>query len=778
MPSRTTSSADNIVVIGGGASGLAVILQLVKRFRSGKPVRKITLIEKNEEAGPGLAYSPACAGTILNMTKSTMGLYPDNPNHFNEWKNDPSLKLYPFRENYGDYLRAMWSQSVEDIREMGGEISFIQDEVQDINRDDDGTFTLTLEKNAKTLFAKDVVLAVGNFTVTANPHLSHLPGYFPSPWPTSRLRSIPADAPVIILGSRLSAIDAANALVDSGHRGSITFMSRSGRLPKVQGAPVPFPRRYNLYTLAKHVHAPTRVGASFASLMSGIMEEVSHLAGNDWSWLLQNHECPMEELESDIKDAQEGRAGWQTVLRSTAPLVERYWRSLEMHDKKLFYDKFYSCWMRYRHGMPVENAEKILNMMKRGQLKVVKGREIESNGNGFFANTSDGKIEASYVIEATGQECRVTHAPSPLIQATMRKGMATPHPLGGFVVNFDTLSTSPGLYTIGSFTQGTHFYVSSVDRIAEHASRLADALTGEPLARPLHVAVFLRGDPFSHIMASRLVPRLLSAGHMPFLFVLPAGKTPANGTTASVRARQLAFFEKALMKQHVIPFLKDTPQNGAECLSLDQMRTTYGILVQDVDFAPSEETLHKHYIDLGLSLDCTTTRHLSTDIQNYFSWPRRLLNMHSTASLNADRSPFHLHDMQDCCDRDQFDLQTLSAEYSQPLIDARNRISVLGVNMAADLVDRVARGKDLPKALRAAKGPDTKEVNGGQQKDLSEVSTDAVVETVVKSYASPEQQGHFRKYLAGVVKSWPGENRGEAKSKESGKESRFCVECH
>lgn len=244
MPSRTVSSSDNIVVIGGGASGLAVILQLVKRFRAGKPVRRIILIEKNDEAGPGLAYSPACTGTILNMPKAMMGLYPDNPNHFNEWKNDPNLKLYPFRESYGDYLRAMWSQSVEEVRQMGGEISFIQDEVQDINRDDDGTFTLTLAKNAKTLFAKDVVLAVGNFTVTANPHLSELPGYFPSPWPTSRLRSIPADAPVIILGSRLSAIDAANALVDGGHRGSITFMSRSGRLPKVQGPAVPFPRRY------------------------------------------------------------------------------------------------------------------------------------------------------------------------------------------------------------------------------------------------------------------------------------------------------------------------------------------------------------------------------------------------------------------------------------------------------------------------------------------------------------------------------------------------------
>ncbi|OJJ38036.1 hypothetical protein ASPWEDRAFT_35602 [Aspergillus wentii DTO 134E9] len=762
MPQFVPPSPEDVVIVGGGASGLAVVLQLVERLRNGKTVKKVTLVDKNSIAGPGLAYSQDCAGTILNMPKQTMGLFANNQNHFNEWRQDPNLDLYPARTTYGEYLQAMWTKTVQDAEQMGARFSFIADEVDDIDRLDDGTFSLSFMGKTKKMSARNVVLAIGNFTSVVNTHLLNIPGFFPSPWPTTGLKTIPTDAPVIIIGSRLSAIDAATNLQSNGHQGSITFMSRSGCLPKVQGPAIPFPRRHNLYTTARHAQAQADNGGSLARIISDVMEEISQVTGNDWRWLLQTHECPLEEFEADLESARAGTVEWQTVLKATAPIVERYWRSLETHDKKLFMDKFYSSWMRYRHGTPIQNAEKILRMMKKDQLNVVKGKDVQWNGETFIAKTSSGDIKAPYVIEATGQECRVAQMPSPLIQSTLRKGLATPHPFGGLEVDFDNLRASPGLYAIGSLTQGTHFYVSSVDRIADHARRMADELTGEPLARSMHVALFLGGDAFSHLMASKLVPQILAEGHMPFVFLLPSNKSSTKNS--SFREHQLAFLEQSLMKQHVIPFLNDTPGKNAAHLTVEKLKSTYGILVQEVDDRVSA-TLEKHHVDVGLSLQCTHSQTLPKDIVNYFSSSRRLLNVHltvpptitSSSKQPTESSPYCLHDVHDHCDQIQKDLRSLSLEYSKPMLHYKNDTFASAVELAMKAIDHVSRGKEIPETLKpkqAKQNGSVKETGKVQANGSTAADVESLVNIIVKSYASPEEQGIFHAYLSKVVKEW------------------------
>ncbi len=71
----TVPKTTDIAIVGGGASGLAVAIQLVKQIKGGyKQIVSITLIEKREKIGPGLAYSDASTGLILNMHSDTMGL--------------------------------------------------------------------------------------------------------------------------------------------------------------------------------------------------------------------------------------------------------------------------------------------------------------------------------------------------------------------------------------------------------------------------------------------------------------------------------------------------------------------------------------------------------------------------------------------------------------------------------------------------------------------------------------------------------------------------------
>ncbi|KAB8071155.1 FAD-NAD(P)-binding-domain-containing protein [Aspergillus leporis] len=765
--------APDLILVGGGASGVAILLQLIERAKNGRPLKEVIIVEKNGLLGPGLAYSSHCAGTILNMHTDTMGLYFDKPLHFTQWRQDPETGPFPSRASYGEYLQAMWTQALEEAQQLRMKVSIVHKEAHDIDRREDGTMQLKLQDGTQ-LEAQSVVLALGNFTAVANTHLVNLRGFFPGPWPTSQLKTIPSDAPVIVIGSRLSAVDAAIFLSENGHQGPITFMSRSGSLPKVQGNPTPFTRRYTLHNLARNIEENS--DESLLQVTSGLMEEIFRATNGDWSWL-HNDESPVKQLENDIGAAQAGQVEWQAVLRGTAPVIERYWNSLSTKSQHLFMEKLFSPWMRYRHGMPIQNAQKILDLLKKGQLRVTQGDRVQWDGT-FKAQTSAGLLEAPYVIEATGQECQLDRIDSPLIQSAVEKGLLKPHPVGGVAVDFNSLRASPGLYAMGSLTRGTHFYVSAIDRVAAHAARVADALTQEPIARPLHVAIFLGSDLFSQLMASKLVPQLLAAGHTPFIF-LPTHKAGRN--VPPFELRELAFFERELLQKHVIPYLKDASPEGATHMTVNQMKNAYGILVQEVpnvNNASFINSLQMHHIDVGLSIRCY--QRFKTDIIRYFSRPRRLLNLHP-GTLPAYRGVmttvramknkethfgYSLHDIDENWDAgDLIDIRKHPIDYSKSMLHYMSDVYAMGAKMAVDVCDNIARGKELPKVPQNPEEsgyytfPTKEDLEGYREDGIRLVDAESIVNVVVESYASPKKQDEFRAYIEGVVREWYEQNQ-------------------
>ncbi|KAE8374696.1 hypothetical protein BDV26DRAFT_269485 [Aspergillus bertholletiae] len=630
-------------------------------------------------------------------------------------------------------------------------------------------------RNGTQLTAKSVVFALGNFTSVANSHLINLPGFFPGPWPTSQLKAIPADASVLVVGSRLSAVDAAIFLSEHGHQGPITFMSRSGSLPKVQGDSPPFSRRYVLHDLAKHVEETPN--ENLLQVTSSLMEEIFHATNGDWSWL-HHDESPIKQLEHDIQAAKRGQVEWQTVLRGTAPVIERYWNRLPTQSQRLFMDKFYSPWMRYRHGMPMQNAEKVLGLMKKGQLQVVQGDRIQWDGI-YKAQTSVGLLEAPYVIEATGQECQLDRIESPLVQSAVDKGLLTPHPAGGVAVEFDSLRASEGLHVIGSLTRGTHFYVSAIDRVAAHAARIADTVTGEPIARPLHIAIFLGSDLFSHLMASTLIPQLLAAGHTPFIF-LPTHKA-SRKTTPPFGLRELAFFERELLQKHIIPYFKNEKPGDAPHMTVEQMQDAYGILVQEVPNVNSAsfiDSLRQHHIDVGLSLRCY--QRFKSDIIRYFAQPRRLLNLHpgilptyrgvmTTIRAMKNREQlfgYSLHEVDENWDEgDVVDVRRHPIDYSKSMLHFMNDVYSIGAKMAADVCDNIARGKELSSIPQKAEEgsyytfPTQDDLEGYHKDGIRLVDAESIVNVIVESFAPRERQETFRAHINKVVREWYETNR-------------------
>src|SRR5271163_750678 len=75
-------SQRTIVIVGGGASGSLVAIQLLKR--AAWPSR-IIVVEPRTELGAGIPYSTAYISHLLNVPAEGMSAFEDDPQHFLRW---------------------------------------------------------------------------------------------------------------------------------------------------------------------------------------------------------------------------------------------------------------------------------------------------------------------------------------------------------------------------------------------------------------------------------------------------------------------------------------------------------------------------------------------------------------------------------------------------------------------------------------------------------------------------------------------------------------------
>jgi uncharacterized NAD(P)/FAD-binding protein YdhS len=237
------SAGPTIAIVGGGAIGAALFDGLVERLSSEASPRarpRVVLFEKAARIGPGLAYARDEAPYLLNQSAQTMSLVPRRRSHFCEWLEARGLarpegeELFCARQDFGDYVEDCVARAIEKAKRCGVVASTVRDEVSALAPRRFGGYRVVTRSHAP-VDADIVVLALGNLPSTKLRELSG-PGFIASPYPSAEMHArIPKDARVAILGTGLSAIDAALALFAMGHTTQVTMTSRSGLLPAVRG---------------------------------------------------------------------------------------------------------------------------------------------------------------------------------------------------------------------------------------------------------------------------------------------------------------------------------------------------------------------------------------------------------------------------------------------------------------------------------------------------------------------------------------------------------------
>src|SRR5690349_8132368 len=208
-PGSAPATTD-VAIVGGGASGTLTAIHLMA---SRAHDLRVTVHDASGELGKGLAYGTTDRRHLLNVRSRHMSAFPDIPSDLVEWARrtgrQPDAQAFLPRRDYAVYLR----ETLDRLRDH--RFAFRAERVLDVVPVAGG-FHLHASGGRVTR-AGSVVLAHGNLRpapldVSGRP-LPEAPWHLPDPWDLDRLTGLRRNAVVVLVGTGLTAIDAAVSLL-------------------------------------------------------------------------------------------------------------------------------------------------------------------------------------------------------------------------------------------------------------------------------------------------------------------------------------------------------------------------------------------------------------------------------------------------------------------------------------------------------------------------------------------------------------------------------------
>jgi uncharacterized NAD(P)/FAD-binding protein YdhS len=462
------TSGRHIAVIGSGFSGSLLAIHLLRRAGLWD---RIYLIERNAQFGRGLAYSTGNPSHLLNVRASNMSAFADAPEHFLEWLcalpgeqrdgitgEDDRLTFAP-RRLYGTYIQSILHQGIWG-EDNGRKLYLVADEAVKLHPSAAG---VAVEVGGGRIYEADAaVLATGN-----SPPAASRPGYFGNPWDPAIAEHFDPRAPILLVGTGLTMIDVVVSLLDGGHEGPITAISRRGLLPAVHAATSPHPR------FLPAASAPRTV----AVLLRLIRAEIdrARLAGQDW----------------------------RAVIDALRPDTQDLWRRLPLAEKQRFLRHLRPWWDVHRHRMAPQVAARIDRARRSGQLVIRRGRLQGFDAQparvvahvAFTGAERPAELEVGRIINCSGPQSNYAEIADPLVRDLLGSGLARPDLLGlGLAVTADGAiigrdeTASDRLFALGPVTKGAFWETTAVPDIRRQAEILADRLMAQlPVKRRLEL---------------------------------------------------------------------------------------------------------------------------------------------------------------------------------------------------------------------------------------------------------------------------------------------------
>ena len=436
----------HVLIVGGGASGALMAAQLLARSGS----IRVTIIEKSQMLGCGLAYATDHPGHLLNTRVRNMSAFPAAPDHFLHWLNDSGEApratgdCFIGRGIYGRYIESVIAPW------LGGRLRCLSAECVRVAEDESGIGARLAD--GTTLAADTLILATGH-AVPATPAEGLRGGWDFTP-PSD------PDGAVVIIGTGLSMVDHVLSLLARGHRGPISCLSRRALLPRPHGA---------LGTMVGF-RRPVPLGAPVSATLR---------------W-----------LRAEVAAAEAAGAAWQDTVDALKPHVSAIWQAWDLAARRRFLRHGAAWWEVHRHRMPPQSAAIVAEARARGQLRLLRGRFdrlLHQNGRPTLAIATPAgafRLEAGHVIDCRGIRRDPATDSAPVILDLLARGLGRIDPLG---LGLDTTAdgrllsragtASDRIFAIGPCARGALWEITAIPDIRVQCAELAGTLAA---AVPTH----------------------------------------------------------------------------------------------------------------------------------------------------------------------------------------------------------------------------------------------------------------------------------------------------
>jgi uncharacterized NAD(P)/FAD-binding protein YdhS len=444
----------NIVIVGGGASGTFLALELAERL-DGRC--RITMFDRHGQFGRGVAYSATAKWHRLNVPAAKMGGRNDgDANGFADWlarrghlRAGDYVDSFAPRALYGDYL----CELLADVA-ANGTLVMRQRAVIAVEPRAQGYAVRT--EMAEDVEAGIVALCLGNPPPPAIARIPVTERWVGDVWRAGLLAKIAPQDSVLLIGSGATAVDVALDLVHRGVGRRILMVSRKGLLPRGDVPSVAFSGFQQL-----DVEAPT---------MRGLLRL----------------------LRSEIARAAAAGIPWQAVFDAFRQHIVPIWQGSSDAERGRFLRHLRSLWFVHRHRLAPDVSDLLSHLQSEGVLTVMAGRLVQAEPvaagyRGVIAEAG-GKTRAfavDWIVNCTGPEERYQTLADPLVRhlfATGR-GRAGPLQLGLDVDDCGLLldregRPQPGLYVLGPPTRGRFWEITAAPWIRARAASMADHIAG------------------------------------------------------------------------------------------------------------------------------------------------------------------------------------------------------------------------------------------------------------------------------------------------------------
>ena len=440
---RQTPPVD-IAIVGGGASGVLLAAQLVRKSRL-----RVALIDRSDHPGLGVAYSTRCRGHLLNVRASDMTALDDEPDHFVKWLARDGGALGPTdfvpRADYGRYLQDLLAESLE---RASGRLQIVTGDVTAVRERPDGV-SLDISGQDVPLFARRAVLATGH-----RPPSKDSGAYHGNPWREEAVAGLAPDASVLLIGTSLTMIDVLISLMEHGHKGPIVALSRRGLVPHHHPpAPIPTP------------------DADMSDLFTGSLSQRT----------------------ARFRAKLRAGLGWPGLMQLLRPHNNELWHGLDLDQRRRFLRHLRPWWDIHRHRVAPHIGEQIDAARASGQLSIVSGR-IE------IGRTTDDKVEVTIIRRGLTErelrsfdrvvDCRgprnEVDVHLPLHAQLVRDGLLRPDPLnqGLDIAEDEALISRAGipskhLFVLGPPTRGRYTEIVAIPDIRIQAADIARQLVAQ-----------------------------------------------------------------------------------------------------------------------------------------------------------------------------------------------------------------------------------------------------------------------------------------------------------